>query len=165
MMKQNIKIVNAGRGDAPAIKKIMLESFRQYCDALGIETIAALEEPISVIEEDIATKLVFIARVDGGIVGSVRVKINTDGSAYLSRFGTLLHYQKLGVGTALFAAVDVEMKKLNVEYLELVTASAATGLAEFYTKHGYKEVSRSNDAAYERLLLRKYYKAILEDKA
>ena len=62
------------------------------CQAL--KKLAALEESYNDVKKDIDTKVVLLALSDGEPVGSVRVEVFPDKTAYLSRFAVKVTSQK-----------------------------------------------------------------------
>lgn len=144
--------------DIADIQEITNEAFQKYMELAGLSgTIEALEETPEMIQKDIATKLVLVAFLDGIPVGSVRVELFDDHTAYLSRFGVRLNYQNQGVGKALMNVVDRVMEYKHIKRLELHTASKIFSLIRFYYgRHFYIE-STSTERGYVRALLCKEY--------
>lgn len=144
--------------DAESILKITKQAFAKYIELAGIQDTAALHEDVSTILEDIKTKLVFVAYLDGVVVGSVRLKLLDDGeTAYLSRFGVSHEYQNLGIGKAIMNAMDIEMKAKKIKRVELHTASRAFSLVRFYYGRGFYIDSTTKDMGYVRAKMIKEY--------
>lgn len=144
--------------DAAAIREIMQESFKKYIEEAKLEgTLEALEETVEDIEKDILTKEVFIALVDDIPVGTVRVQIFDDGSAYISRFGVKLDYHNAGIGKALMNLVDKHLKSRNIKRAYLHTASTYKELVRFYYDRGFYVDSTTKDRGYIRALMVKEY--------
>jgi len=144
--------------DAEDIHQITKEAFEKYIELAGIHhKIAALEETIEDIIHDIQTKEVFVACIDGIAVGSARIQVFEDHTAYLSRFGVRLNYQNIGVGKTIMNVVDMAMKELGVKKLYLHTASKAFSLVRFYYGRGFYIDSTTKDRGYIRALLCKEY--------
>lgn len=145
--------------DVPAIYEITKQVFEVYFkDAQIPKTIDALTETYKDIEEDIKTKEVFVALDGENIIGSVRIKINPDKTAYLSRFGVKSDYQNNGIGKILMSAVDDAMVSLGVTSIYLHTSSRMFSLIRFYYGRGFFIDSTSKDRGYIRALLCKEYK-------
>jgi Predicted acetyltransferase len=160
MEKMIFVVRKAKEQDIEQIKKITHEAFLMYAEAAGITgSIPALEESYEDILRDIHKQECFVALVNGVIVGSVRVEIKLDGTAYLSRFGVLAAYQSKGVGSVLMNAVDEAMKKLKIKLLYLHTASKILSLVRFYYGRGFYIDSTTKDRGYIRALLCKEYEA------
>jgi N-acetylglutamate synthase-like GNAT family acetyltransferase len=144
--------------DIPQIQEITREAFKMYMDGAGIKgTIQALQETYEDVKRDIEIKLVFVALLDGEVVGSVRVEVMPDNTGYLSRFGVAIDHQSHGIGKVLMNAVDEAMLELGIENLYLHTASRLLSLVRFYYGRGFYIESTTNDRGYIRALLCKEY--------
>jgi N-acetylglutamate synthase-like GNAT family acetyltransferase len=158
MEKKVLVVRKAVEGDIPKILEITREAFKMYAEGAGITgRIAALEETYKNVKRDIETKQVFVALLDDLIVGSVRVEILSDKTAYLSRFGVGAAYQSNGIGKVLMEAVDDAMKKFGITNLYLHTASRMLSLVRFYYGKGFYIESTTRDRGYIRALLCKEY--------
>ncbi|NLY42700.1 MAG: GNAT family N-acetyltransferase [Clostridiaceae bacterium] len=158
MASWSFEVRKATVEDIPEIQKITKEAFKKYIELAGItDEIEALNETYEDIKRDIETKEVFVAYIDGIPVGSARVEVFPDGTAYLSRFGVRLDYQNRGVGKAIINVVDMAMKELGVKKLYLHTASKAFPLIRFYYGRKFYIVSTTTDRGYIRALLCKEY--------
>ena len=164
MENKNFVVRKALKGDIPDILRITKEAFQVYKESAGIEYgIPALYDTYENVEQDIERKLFLVVTLEDVVVGSVRVEINNDGTAYLSRFAVEVSEQKNGVGAILIEAVDEFMKELGVEKLYLHTASKVLLLIRFYYGKGFYIDSTTKDRGYIRALLCKEYEAAKED--
>lgn len=158
MEKKSLVVRKAVEGDIPKILEITREAFKMYAIGAGItERLAALEETYEDIKRDIETKEVFVALLNDVVVGSVRIEILPDNTAYLSRFGVGTEYQSHGIGKELMLAVDEAMIGFGVTNLYLHTASRMLSLVRFYYGKGFYIESTTNDRGYIRALLCKEY--------
>ena len=87
--------------DIPAIMDITREAFSKYVKLAGLESVSALTETYEDVKRDLETKLVLIAVQDDIPVGSVRLEIRDDHTAYLSRFGVRTTNQNSGIGKSI----------------------------------------------------------------
>lgn len=164
MENKNFVVRKALKGDIPDILRITKEVFRAYKESAGIEyEIPALLETYEYVEQEIEKKIFLVATIDDIVVGSVRVEVYDDGTAYLSRFGVDVSQQKNGIGAILIDAVDEEMKKLGIEKLYLHTASKVLLLIRFYYGKGFYIDSTTKDRGYIRALLCKEYDVAKEN--
>ena len=98
MFNYSFVIRKAVESDAPAIHEIMQESFKKYMMDSDLKgSLDALTESVDDILDDIRARKLFIALIDGIAVGSARVEMLPDNTAYLSRFG-VRPYNNIGVG-------------------------------------------------------------------
>jgi len=139
--------------DVDAIEKITKDAFEKYIKLAGIEDTAALHETKEQIISDINNKIVYVAYIKNMVVGSVRIELLDDETAYLSRFGVNVEYQNLGIGKSMMNSLDMELKELNVKRVILHTASKATPLVRFYYNRGFYIDSTTKDKGYIRALM------------
>lgn len=157
-MNYSFIIRKATPEDAPAIAMIMQEAFRKYMQDTGLTgTMDALSESLRNIEEDILEKEVYIALIDGNPVGTIRIRILSDSTAYISRFGVMLDYHNIGIGKSLMNLADKILKAQGVRKVSLHTASKYRDLIRFYYGRGFYVESTSTDRGYIRALLVKEY--------
>lgn len=143
--------------DIDDILSITKEAFIKYAELAGLKTTAALSETYDDVKKDIDTKIVLIAFSDGVPVGSVRVEVFDDNTAYLSRFGVKLTSQNNGIGKSIMNLVDRIMKKKGVKQISLHTGSKITSLIRFYYGRGFYIDSTDKSRGYVRALLIKDY--------
>lgn len=157
-MNYSFIIRKAEPSDAPAIQEITLEAFKKYMEDTGVTgTMEALEESLVDIENDIKSGEVYIALIDNVAVGSVRVRILPDNTAYISRFGVRLQYHNIGIGKALMNLVDKMLLARGVTRASLYTASKYRDLVRFYYGRGFYVDSTTKDRGYIRALMVKDY--------
>lgn len=158
MEKVNFVVRKALMGDILQIKDVSREAFDMYAEGAGITAIVgSLNETYEYLKGEIENKLVFVALLEGVVIGSVRVEVNDDRSAYLSRFGVRGKYQSKGIGKLLMNAVDSSMEELGIERLYLHTASRMLSLVRFYYARGFYIESTTKNNGYIRALLCKEY--------
>ena len=115
MEKMCFEVRKAITSDIEEIRLLARESFKMYAENAGItELVAPLNESYEDVKKDIETKEVFVALFNEKIIGSVRIEIKPDNTAYLSRFGVSALYQNNGVGKILMNAVDESMRELGI---------------------------------------------------
>ena len=147
----------ATEDEIPAIQQITKDAFLRYVKEAKLDNIEALDETYEDIKKDLDEKYVFVAFINGEPVGSVRIKINDDKTAYLSRFGVRPTTQNQGIGKSIMSVVDKVMKEHNVEKLMLHTASRNIALVRFYYSRGFYIDEIKKDRGYSRALLIKEY--------
>jgi len=144
--------------DAEAIREILQESFKKYMEDTGLSCpLEALEESVEDIRKAIETVEVFVAFIDNVPVGTIRVKIFPDQTAYISRFGVRPKYNNIGIGKALMNLVDKVLRSRGVKKVSLHTASKYKDLVRFYYGRGFYVESTSTERGYIRALMVKEY--------
>jgi ribosomal protein S18 acetylase RimI-like enzyme len=144
--------------DAKAVQGIMQEAFKKYMQDTGLKgTMEALEESVESIKNDIEEKDVFIGFIDEIPVGTIRIQVFKDNTAYISRFGVCLDYHNIGIGKSLMNLADKILKARGVKEVKLHTASKYRDLVRFYYGRGFYIESTTTDRGYIRALMVKEY--------
>jgi ribosomal protein S18 acetylase RimI-like enzyme len=144
--------------DAEEIHKITKEAFKKYMMDAGLTgTMEALEESLEDIIKDIENKEVFVAIIDNIPVGTIRLEILPDNTAYISRFGVRLDYHNVGIGKAMMNLIDKLLVSKGIKRVSLHTASKYNALINFYYGRGFYVDSTTKDKGYVRALMVKNY--------
>jgi GNAT superfamily N-acetyltransferase len=151
---EQIVLTQAAPKDAADILDITKEAFGLYARAIRKrENVDALHETLDDVLSDINNKHVYLAKIDGETVGSVRFTVLEDGITYLSRFAMRADARDLGIGGLLLEKVRLECMDLGVRAIVLHTASKMRSTVAFYLKNGYYIHSISRDKDYIRALM------------
>jgi len=150
-------IRQATHDDIPKIHEVTSIAFKLYVANANIESISALDETYEDIAKDIDNKWVLVAYNGNELVGSLRLEIMDNNTAYLSRFAVSPESQNLGIGKSMMHVVDNIMQKCHIKQLKLHTASKITGLIRFYYGRGFYIDSTTKDKGYIRAFLCKDY--------
>ena len=153
-MDDVIRIRRAVESDAPIIDRITKTAFEDYAKLLPSPP-DALTETIDHIEEDIRTKMVFVAELNRNTVGTVRLE-QKDDKIYLSRFAVRPTSQNSGIGKYILEYADIISKINGAKEIYLHTASKAEKLMKLYESCGYKILEITTDRGYERAKLVKH---------
>ena len=154
MALEQILLQDAEEKDAPDIQRLTKLAFERYASAVrSPQNVAALHESLEDVLHDIRTKHVYIVRIDGEAVGSVRFDVRGEGIAYLTRFAMHPDVQNMGLGGLLLEKVKLECIALGVRAITLHTASKMRSSVAFYLKNGYYIHSISRDSDYIRAFM------------
>ncbi|TYQ15234.1 UNVERIFIED_CONTAM: putative N-acetyltransferase YhbS [Acetivibrio alkalicellulosi] len=157
-MNYSFVIRKATECDASAIHCITKEAFQKYIKDTGLNiSLEPVEESLEDVIKDIQTKNVFIGIIDSIPVGSIRISIENEGNAYISRFGVSPKYHNIGIGKAFINVVDKLLLSKNIKRVYLHTASKYKELITFYYNSGFYIHSTSEERGYIRALLVKEY--------
>ena len=160
------EVRRAVTNDIEKIRILAKKSFKLYSKNAGItDLVPPFEETYDDVYKAIKTTNVFVALSNDEIIGSVRIEVKPDHSAYLSRFGVSSLHQNNGIGKILMNAVDIAMVELGVTCLYLHTASRMFSLIRFYYGRCFYIKSTNNDRGYIRALLCKEYKSEVVEKS
>lgn len=153
-MMDQILLVKATEQDAPEVQEITRRAFDLYAKEIRKrENVRALYETLDDVLSDIKSKNVYVAKIDGEMVGSVRFELLSEGIAYLSRFSIDPEAQNLGIGGLLLEKVRIECLSMGVRAITLHTASKMRSTVAFYLKNGYYIHSIAKDSDYIRALM------------
>ena len=144
--------------DIDDILSITKEAFEKYIELAGIETTPAMYETYDDVKKDIDNKIVLIAFADEVPVGSARIEILDDETAYFSRFGVKLTSQNNGIGKSMMNLVDRILISKGIKRLCLHTGAKITSLIRFYYGRGFYIDSTDKSKGYVRAFLVKEYK-------
>jgi len=160
MDKMFFEIRRAVTSDIEEIRTLAKKSFDMYAQNAGItQLVAPFDETYDDVLKAIETTYVFVALSNEEVIGSVRIEIKPDNTAYLTRFGVSSEHQNNGIGKILMNAVDISMMELGVTNLYLHTASRMFSLIRFYYGRCFYIVSTNDDRGYIRALLCKEYES------
>ncbi len=149
---EKILLRRATVNDARAIFEVTKSAFEIYSKSVG-RNVAALNEKLCDVENDIVTKNVFVCDIDTEVTGAVRFEELGAGICYLSRFATNPKMQNLGIGSLLIEKAKHECLQTGTKAIVLYTASKMISTLSFYLRNGYYIHSTDERADYIRLLL------------
>ena len=150
-MEESIKIRKAVESDAPIIERIVKTAFEEYAKSLPSSP-EALTETIDDIENDILTKMVFVAEVNNNTVGTVRLTPK-EKDMYLSRFAVRPSAQNSGLGRYILEYTDIISRISGCENIYLHTSAQSESLMKLYSSVGYEISEITTDRGYERAKL------------
>lgn len=149
-------IRRAESADAQEVHTILQTAFREYSAVTGQTRLEALNEDSTDIRTQIETKPVYVAEIDGAILGTVRLEIHGT-EAYLSRFAVSGEARNLGIGKSLMNVVDKFLASNGVKRVTLHTASRHLALVRFYYSRGFFTEAVETDRGYLRARMVKEY--------
>src|SRR5665647_3615228 len=107
MDKMFFEVRRAITSDIEEIRILAKKSFKMYTENAGItQLVTPFDETYDDVLKAIETTNVFVALSNEEVIGSVRIEIKPDNTAYLSRFGVSSVHQNNGIGKILMNAVD-----------------------------------------------------------
>ena len=102
MDKMFFEIRKAVNSDIEEVRLLSRKSFKMYTESAGItKMVAPLEETYNDVKKAIENTKVYVVLSNEEVIGSVRIEIKSDNTAYLSRFGISSLYQNKGIGKIL----------------------------------------------------------------
>ncbi|MBU3180985.1 GNAT family N-acetyltransferase [Clostridium psychrophilum] len=165
MKNMFFEVRRAAKKDIEAIRILAKTSFNTYAKNAGItEMVVPFEETYDDVLKAIENTNVYVALFNEEIIGSVRIEIKNDNTAYLTRFGVSQEHQNNGIGKILMNSVDELMEESGVTKLYLHTSSRMFSLIRFYYGRCFYIKSTNNDRGYIRALLCKEYESVMVEK-
>jgi GNAT superfamily N-acetyltransferase len=132
--------------DAQEILTGQKAAFHDVARAHNHMDMPPMSESVQEVVQSLGEGVVFIAQIEGRVVGSVRGS-EKDGACYISRLWVLPEYRGIGIAQALMYAVEDAFSNLNT--YKLFTGSMIPDTIEFYKERGYAETSREPEHGYE----------------
>ena len=132
--KANVR--RASVEDAGSISRLLLESFgaiRERYSTEGFADVTPDEEKVTSRFEEGA---LWVAEVDGRVVGSVSLKPEAEG-LYVRSMAVLPEFQGRGISHKLLDALHEYAAATGVNRIFLYTLPFQLGARELYEKHGY----------------------------
>ncbi len=159
-LNPDVRIREAVAEDAPVLLELIRSSFRQYAEDSGIRSpLDAMQETEADMLAHIETDLVLIAESHGQLVGTVRLTIQPDKTAYFGRFAVVTRRRQSGIGKKLISLAEELMAERGATWLFLHTAVQNKALVKLYEGKGFELIEVSTDRGYERGLFRKRLRA------
>ncbi len=132
-------IRRAKNTDAKGLAECVDEAYSIY--AQRISDLPAVSEHV---EEDIGNNMVWVALVDGRIVGGVILMPRSD-HAVLANVAVRPSMAGLGLGRSLMQVVEAESRRLGLARLQLTTHSEMPANVVLYKRLGWIETKRSGN--------------------
>ena len=99
-------------------------------------------------EQDHDVPMFLVVSRDGEDAGCLGMRFLGDGAGELTRMFVRVPFRGQGAASALLVAMEAEAREHGVEVLRLDTRNDLVEARSLYTKHGFVEIDRYNDAKY-----------------
>lgn len=150
---ENLFIQRAKIEDAENISLLIRRSFTLYQEALGGSIpVAALIENAADVVRDIEKNIVYVAKLNNKVVGSIRCEFLSKDLGYIYRFGVDPDINNSGVGSDLLEIIMTDCKSLGIKAIALHTNSKYYKLARYYYGKGFYVHSTDSGKGYIRAL-------------
>lgn len=153
------QIYKADINDVKDIHMITTLAFEVYQNQINTDIhLKALSETEEDIEKDIINNIVFVAKQNGKVLGSIRIQKLTEALAYIYRFSVHPDEHNAGIGSELIEYAINECIKLNFSAIALHTNAKYFKLARYYYGKQFYVHSTTADRGYIRALFVKELK-------
>ncbi|MCC6327751.1 MAG: GNAT family N-acetyltransferase [Acidobacteria bacterium] len=136
-MELSIRLAN--RGDSEAIADVLLAAFSLNRAQYTPEAFVVVTPVAAEIETRFVEGPIWVAELDGVIVGTVSLTTEPEG-LYIRSMAVRPEVQGIGIGHKLLDAVDDFFSRSKMDRIFLYTTYFVTGAKEMYEKHGFKWV-------------------------
>ena len=134
---REVEIRVARPGDEAEISKVLFEAFSAFRENYTPEAFEIVTPVPELISERFAEGEIWVAAVDGEIIGSVSVLPEPEW-LYIRSLAVRPSAQGLGIGHKLMHVVEEYALTKGFDRLFLYTTYFSTGAIELYEKHGFK---------------------------
>lgn len=147
------EIKRATLDDVKDIHAITLLAFKMYRSEIESDIpLKALTETEEDIARDILNNHVYVAKVNGKVLGSIRIEKLTDDLAYIYRFSVHPDEQNAGIGSELISHAISECVSMGFAAIALHTNAKYFKLARYYYGKQFYVHSTNFDRGYIRAL-------------
>lgn len=170
----NIHVRTARLAESEVILRLVRESMTSYCrdSAIPNHYIEATTEPLEVVEDAIASGVVFVAVTESDeILGTCRLYIRprremqselkdateefSSRVAYFARFSVWDSWRSRGIGNFLLTFCEKTALQSGCSHMFLHTALSNKGMVNYYQAHGFEIISQDSGRGYNRGLFMK----------
>ena len=141
-MGMSVIISAAEAEDAEQILKLQYLGYQSEAELYGDWAIEPLTQTLESLRSELAERHVLVARLGDEVVGTVRGRVDEDGTAHIGRLVVHPRMQRHGLGGRLLDAVE---QLLQTEYavggFELFTGHRSLGNLRLYARHGYRQAA------------------------
>lgn len=123
--------------DSAAISEVLTEAFTPYREHYTAEAFGYVTPTPEVIEPRFGEGPIWVAEVDGEVVGTVSLMTEPEG-LYIRSMAVKPTSQGLGIGHKLLDALETHIETSEIERIFLYTTYFIPGAKELYEKHGFK---------------------------
>lgn len=153
------QIYKADLSDTKDIHAITTLAFGVYSSEIHADIhLKALSETEEDIQNDIENNIVFVAKQNGKVLGSIRIKKLTEDLAYIYRFSVHPDEHNAGIGTELIEYAITECVNMGFAAIALHTNAKYFKLARYYYGKQFYVHSTTTDRGYIRALFIKELK-------
>ncbi|MFF6994097.1 GNAT family N-acetyltransferase [Streptomyces sp. NPDC008313] len=143
-MGMSVTISVASEGDAEQIFRLQYLCFQGEAALYGNYRIAPLVQSLDSLRAEVAADCVFVARLGEEVVGSVRGRVDADGTAAIGRLCVHPRLQGHGIGARLLNAAENALAgEHGATTFRLHTGHRSEGNLRLYRRVGYETVGTS----------------------
>ncbi|RBM23956.1 GNAT family N-acetyltransferase [Streptomyces sp. PT12] len=141
-MGMSVTIDKATGQDAEYILKLQYLCYQSEAELYGDYSIDPLTETLAELRAEVADTCVLVARLGREVVGSVRGRVDADGTACIGRLIVHPRMQRHGLGGRLLAEIERRLAaERDAARYRLFTGHRSEGTLRLYRRLGYAPVA------------------------
>ncbi|RKN12702.1 GNAT family N-acetyltransferase [Streptomyces radicis] len=141
-MGMSVTIDKATAQDAEHILKLQYLCYQSEAELYGDYSIDPLTETLAELRAEMADTCVLVARLGSEVVGSVRGRVDADGTACIGRLIVHPRMQRHGLGGRLLAEIERRLAaERDAARYRLFTGHRSEGNLRLYRRLGYAPVA------------------------
>ncbi|MEU6014069.1 GNAT family N-acetyltransferase [Streptomyces sp. NPDC047515] len=153
-MGMSVIISAATAQDAEQVLKLEYLCFQREAELYGNYRIDPLVQSLDSLHAEIATQLVFVARLGDEVVGSVRGSTDADGTGQIGRLCVHPRLQGHGLGARLLRAAESGLAdERSATRFRLQTGHRSESNLRLYRRAGYAQVGNETGRDGVRMIL------------
>ncbi|MFC9942699.1 GNAT family N-acetyltransferase [Streptomyces pratensis] len=153
-MGMSVTISAATAQDVEQIFRLQYLCFQSEAELYGNYRIDPLVQPLESVRDEVASDLVFVARLGDEVVGSVRGFTDADGAGRIGKLCVHPRLRNHGLGTRLLRAAESGLADgRSATRFRLHTGERSEGNLRLYRKAGYARVGNTTGGDGVRLVL------------
>jgi ribosomal protein S18 acetylase RimI-like enzyme len=133
--------------ESGVVAEIMRAAFAEHRGRIRPDS-SALEETAESVAEFLRAHRIFVAEIEGRLVGSVQAKVEDDG-VYLGRLSVLPDHRRIGVADRLLAAVESYAREIGAGAVFLKVRVELPQNQHIFLSRGFQEVGREAHAGFD----------------
>ncbi|MGW0857734.1 GNAT family N-acetyltransferase [Streptomyces sp. NPDC002690] len=153
-MGMSVIISAAGQDDAEQLFRLQYLCFQSEAELYGNYRIDPLVQTLESVQDELATDLVFVARLGDEVVGAVRGFTAEDGTGRIGKLCVHPRLQGHGLGARLLRAAETGLAaERAATRFQLHTGHRSEGNLRLYRRAGYAQVGAETGEDGVRLIL------------
>ncbi len=146
-MGMSVIISAAGGDDTEQILKLQYLCYQSEARLYGDYRIEPLTQTLDDLRAELTAGCVLVARLGEEVIGSVRARVDADGTAKISRLFVHPRMHRHGLGSRLLTRLEERLAADHaVTRYRLITGHRSENNLRLYRKHGYGRVGTTSGA-------------------
>jgi ribosomal protein S18 acetylase RimI-like enzyme len=146
-MGTSVTIAAASGDDLEQILKLQYLCYQSEAQRYGDYRIGPLTQTLEDLRGELSAGCMLVARLGEEVIGSVRARVDADGTASISKLFVHPRLHRHGLGSRLLTRLEERLAaEHGVTRYRLITGHHSENNLRLYRKHGYARVGTAQDA-------------------